>query len=766
MTLALNDNWKERAGREGYEERFLITITIGATTWTALSGACSQFSYAVAVHSVEPMAAEMDVVSRRLEVDGNTVVVADDWIRDVIVGNRIRGAKMRIRHGFADLAEADFVDYWTGAIEGTFPEPSDEAGHGVVRLECLSMLEILRQTNIMGRWIQKHPLDVIYDILSVHMALDASLIDGDGTGGSAFDPDAAAYADISHIVVSRSAFSNNTTDTTVKEPTPALTLVDELAMLLNGTLYVNEEGELSFSIFDSTAASQATWGEDEIDELKQVSLDDDLFNRVEFQFMPELDSTMTNLQLLGTGGSPQGFWRGSHVVNDTDSQTAHAYPGTSSRVVTHKASSPWIGDGTVFCTLGDTSLDRDIGVFDNSTSFILVGALVSTFAGTRESQSGSGSQPANAKISAARPLYLLTEYGEIIKATSLTVRDSSVAVYVTVKNESGSTTNHGPYHSRWDVSGVTRASFGTSAHYFFYVVDITTQQHISEQWLKRHGNGIAKVEVHTGLAEFDKEVGDLVSLEWPAYVGYGLDGLEAADGKWEIVLKEHVSGEGKIRWVLAWAAVASPTMGHASALDRFGASASAGLKFSAEDDDVVRKHKVSGMDVSHTTLLTGSMAAGTACSGNMRSENPAATTLTFKASSDNYVFWDIETSSPTITAVTVGAAAPGASPMEILVAMVVTNATDAISITTDDVPTTALDGSKLVALSVDSAQMATSAVIARTIATDAVIASKLASGAVTTPKIADAAIGPVHVVHNEKKAGMFVNAQFSIAKKG
>lgn len=767
MTLTLNANWLERAQRDGYEEVFLVSITKGATTWDFTDQRTTQFSYPVAVHSVTPLAARMDVKTRRLEVDGMTVVIDDDAIRDVIVANRLRGAKLRVRHGFVDLALADFIDYWTGAIEAAFPEPSDEAKQGVVRFECLSMLEVLRQMATMGRWIQKHPLDVVYDILSVKMALPAALIDGTDTGGSTYDPDAAAYSAISHIVVTRAPFADYYIDHTVRDPTPALDLIDELAMLLNGSLYVNEEGELSFAVFDSTAASVETWDEDTIDELKQLSLDDDLFNRVEFQFMAASDNTMQNLQTAGLGAPQQGRWRGSHVVNDTDSQTNHAYPGMTSRIVTHKTSSPWIGEGGVAARISELDLDRNTSVSSTATSFVLVGALAATFAGTRESQDGSGSQPANAKISAARPLYLLTEFGEIIKATSLTVHAASVSVNVTYSNDVGGTTTHGPYHKLWSVSGVTRAMFGTTAQSFTRVVDVTVQQYVADQLLQRFGNGIAKIEVATGLDQWDKEIGDFISLEWPAYLGYARDGMTAAAGKWEIVMKEHVPEDNKIRWVLAWAGVNTPTYSHSSRVDPWGANVHALAKDGVEDDEVVQKHKSSGLTVSHTSGLIGSLSSGFASAGVIRSENPAATEITFRADSDNYVFWDLEASTAGVVAVSRGTSAPSASPMEILLAVVATHATSVFGIdNVTNVPTKAMNGSKLVSESVAATQLAPSAVTESKLAASAVTASAIAPAAITTPAVADATLGSVHIVQNERKTGMRYNAQFSTAKKG
>lgn len=759
MTLTLNDRWKERAGRDGYEEVYLVSITKGATTWEAVSNLCSEFSRAVAVDSVTPFASEMDVRTRRLGIGGMTVVVDDDWIRDIVVSTRLFGSKIRIRHGFRDIVEADFVEYWTGVMKTPEPEPAEEPGLGVVRIEALNVLEILRQTKITGSWIQEHPLDAIYEILTDKVGIDSTLIDA-----AAFDPDAAAYTSISHLVVTRSDVSRFYTDGGVREPVPAMGLIDELAMLLNGTLYVNEEGELSFRIFDSTAAVVDTWSSANgiIRDWKQIpEEEDDLFNRVEFNFMPE-DQAAYFSYLNGNSAS-YGLWNGAYVANDTDSQAEYVYPGTSERIIPFKTESPWVGAGAAM--VGDT--DTDSGGIDSSvTSFVLFGGPVPTFCGTRESGSGSGSQPTNAKISSGRPLYLLTNTGEIIKATAMATRLTIGQSVNVVDDETGVITTIGPFHFRFDISGVTRGALSTTPAAAVRVVDITTQHYLAEQWLKRHSNGIPRLEVTTSLEEWDHELGEFVAVELPGYLGYGLNGLEAGDVKWELIKKEHDPEKAEITWLLASANVTSPTMtrrGRQRLRDRtlinsFGDG--------IELEDVIKKHVVSGFEVTPTSGLSVSVAAGVASAGTVRTELRQAITLLTKATSDNYIFFNLETATLHVCPVELDAAEPYDGPTAIVIAKVRTNATNVTGITTTTRPTKAMSGTRIVGRSLTGAEIAEAGILTINIADGAATGPKIGDKAITSSKVKEAALGPVHVVTAKKTQGMFSNPQFNAAKKG
>lgn len=756
MTLSISDNWKERAGRDSNALRFILEITKGVTTWAALDGLCDSFSYPVALNSHSPFSQKMDVLERRIAIGENTVVVDRDWIRDVIVANRLRGSKMRLKIGFKDLAESDFVNFWTGVIEGVFPEPTPETETGEVRLEGKSAFEVLRQAKVTGQWVQVHPLEAIYkgDGTGVleRAGLDSSLIDT-----AAFDPD--AYNTISHIVVTRASLGTVYTDGTVREPTSALDLADELAMLLNGMLYTKEDGTISFRVFDPSAAAVAAWDRSTFDEddVRQVSLDDDLINRVDFKFLPEGQAA----QFAGGGAST---FNGVYQANDTDSQAAHAYPGTSERVIGHKAESLWITHGAA--VVGAT--DSGSGISAAATSFVLFGAATVTFCGTRESYPPGG-QPANAKISAARPLYLMTDSGEIIKATSMTVRSTAIAGPMALTDETGAHVSVGPFYTRWDISGVTRGALGTVAAEADQVFDITTEVYLAEQWLKRHGNGIPKVEVTTELEEFDKELGDFVTIDWEGYLAYGLDGIEAADGNWEIVSKDYdpENASAGVKWLLAWAGVASPTLGHLAIPKIWERGVAANALDAVQNEYIAQKHVVNGLTVSHGSGLDVVVAAGTAAAGSLRATLPADVTITLPANSDCYIFFDLVTGTPHAVAVAHDATAPTGGGWSIRLSKVLTNASNAYSIDgVTDVPTHPINGLNIVPATVGTTQIESGAVQSVHLASGSVLADALGARAVTTPAIGHGVIGPVHqVTMAQPAAGVFQNAQFSIATK-
>lgn len=692
MTISLSANWTERAERDTYEEAFVVSITRGVTTWNFVDQKCTQFSYPVAVQSVTPFAAKVDVKTRKLSIDSVTVMIDDDAVRDLIVSTRLRGAKIRIRHGYTDIPLTDFTEYWTGSIEGAFPEPSEEAGQGSIRFSCLSVLEVLRQIKITGYWLPCHPLEAIYKgdgsgILEI-ADIDSSLIET-----AVFDPDASGYEDISHLVVTRATMANFMTDGSVRSPVPAFDLIDELSLVLNGDLYVTELGQLSFRIFDPDATPVAAWDENVIDELKQVSLDDDLLNRVEFQFMAEDQATQFVFH-----GSDEGYgsWNGVYAADDTASQSAHAYPGTSSRVITYRVSSPWVAPGWgAYVTESPSSYMQ---LSNSATTFFLRGPVAATFCGTREAGSGTSAQPANAQISADRPLYLLTNYGEIIKAESMvtTVDAAATGRYFEIQFEGGSGLV-GPFSFDFVITDVTRGALGTTPQVANYVVDITTQQYLADQWLKRFSNGIQKVEVTTGLNQFDKEIGDFVTIDWPAYLAYGLNGIDAGDGSWEVIEKQHLPDENKIRWLLAGATLVVPTVEHRGDSNVMSLSQRAQFMDAVRNNDVVTKYKVEGFAITDAGGFDIDIGPGKASAGVTSSELQGTITLTLEASKDNYVLWDIVSRTVDLISVNNGDPAPDASDVSILIGKVVTDGSGIASIDTEtNVPVSPINGQKLI----------------------------------------------------------------------
>lgn len=745
MTLALNTNWLERARASTKDLVLLAAITKGADTWKFLDKPSSVFHYDIGLDSVAPIVVGVDVLTRKSAVDEQQVRLRDPAVRSLVSGTRLRGGKMSLKMGFADLDESDYVDLWGGVIEGTHV---DEDRQGV-RLECLTIMEILRLHRITGAWRGQHPLDVIYDILTnadtqKGLALDSSMIDA-----ASFDPDASANAAFGHFV--GGWYNGHGYIRAVTEPTPAFELIDALMAHLPGMLRISESGVISFKAFDASASPAATWTTDHISKLRQTKLDEDIVNQVTWAIGGAFRHA------TGAGENTRGVDPEAGLVrNDVTSQADHAYPGMSKRVFSHARASSFIVAGAEI---------SGTGLAAGTTSDFLIldrGGSIGSLSGTREATPGP--QPANATISADRPLYLLTNNGEIIKATSLTqsLGTSTEVIYTEVQGPAGGLGIEIPVDERrlygWLVGGVTRGFDGPSSAAATHVFDITIPMILSEMLLKRHSHGVPIIEVITSLAEWGNQFGDFVRITWPDYLGFGRDGLLSTDGTWEIIAKEFdpADPEAGVRWQLAWTAEASPsTSSRAQSGLRDASSIGMSGALSAEED-VAQKFILSGLGITHSSLLDVTVAAGIVTNGLMR-KRYAEATLTLPASKDCYITAEIQVAALHVYPVSNGAAEPSYGNTEVKVGKVVTDATTVGSIdTTTGVPRKAISGVKLLDASVPTAAYAVGSVDA----------AALGAAAVTAPAIASAAVATQHVVTSEPFVNMFRNADFSITRKG
>jgi hypothetical protein len=536
MTLSLNASWLAAARRKNAEVVYTVTLTDGSSSWTAQSGPHASMTYPAHLLEVSELAAEIDPITRQLEIGETEIVLTDAFARPIVSGTRIRGQKATVKIGFYDLAEGSFENYFVGPIEGVKPDGA------TVTLTCLSALEVLRQHKIVGAWYRLHPLDIMHDILATKVGLHADLIDADS-----FDPD--NYTGISHFVAAR--FTGRPTanqvyvDTAVREPTTAFDLLDELARLMHGTVYVTHAGKVSFRIFDASASAAATWTSDDFSEPEILATDDNVINRVEVQ--------------LTDGYREEGSWADLYVHQDTTAQGDLAYPGTSERVVTHKIETQWL-PSFFRCKPAGAPSDNSSFITAAATSFIISGNLVLACSGTQTTdRSATGAAATDEDISASRLLYLLTDAGEIISATGLadnaSVGNTNSYLY---DPETGGATETGNYKNHLDVTGATRGVGGTVAAPFGYAVDVTIPYHLADKILKRANYGLKRIKLKTPrLTEYDKEVGDLVQIVWPQFLAYGFDGVTSSQ-KWEITRKEMT--ETGLVWELAWAGENSYTV--------------------------------------------------------------------------------------------------------------------------------------------------------------------------------------------------------------
>jgi len=258
MALTLNANWKATVNKSNAEIRFYVDI--GAGIADAFDGdRPAQFRKDHGTVRVDPISIAHDPLTRRMQISQLTVTCFDKWIRPFAVANRLKGKKIEIQIGERSLSLSDFEPYFLGIIEEIRPVP----GGNLVELECLDVLSFLRRKKIIGYWFQMHPLEVIEDILG-KADVPSGLVNS-----TSLDPANAANVSIGHLVVGRSQMTTGDDDATVRTPTSGFQLIDELLQICNGTLLPDENGVLSFTLFDPTAVAVATWDDTVFDDFEQ-----------------------------------------------------------------------------------------------------------------------------------------------------------------------------------------------------------------------------------------------------------------------------------------------------------------------------------------------------------------------------------------------------------------------------------------------------------------------------------------------------------------
>lgn len=727
MARTLNSSWLETFRRAHVQPRFLLTLEDGTNTWELLDGPCDNFTADIGLSSVDPIAGSLDPLTRELEIGGLTLSVDDDWLRDVYSSNRLRGVKATVKIGSKELAKSNFENYFIGPVESVLPSGAGESA----KIEVLSAFKVLEDSKIVGYWIREHPLDVMLDIIDNKVGLDSSLRDA-----SSFDP--SNYTDISHFVVSRCGVPGGANALgPLNSPTSAFDLLIELAELLNGTLFADDAaGKLTFKLVDPTASADADWGEDTISYLRQTATDANLVNRVSVAVGPH-ENRRKQLFL--------------YRDDDTDSQSDHAYPGTSKRILEHKidVTLKWLP--LAMANLLDSN---GTGPLNNSdTSGVLKGTALTAYSGMREAESGP--QPSDAQISSSRPMYVQrlaynredASAEEIIKIESLT----PVPAHQTDIDISDPETNADVTESNltyWaGFSSATRGALGTSSsgntgpnNAGSQCVDITLPVWLAQRILERFGEGTWEIEVTTGLEEFGTELGDLVTITWPEFLAYNQNGLSGSQ-KWEVIGKETDPDEGEIRWVLASINTVSNTRSQTGIPTLDGTRVE--LTASIEATDVWQGHSASGLTVTNPggSGLDIEVSPGNASAGHFRGRSSTTRSKTLSASKDTYIYKDVFTGAVSLVEVSNGGTEPIHQSNEVQIAKVVTDGSDVTSIDTTGKPTNVLQD-----LYVDTDQQA--------------------NDSINQDKVIEATLGSYHLDKREQTTNMVANGNFSVATKG
>jgi hypothetical protein len=389
------------------------------------------------------------------------------------------------------------------------------------------------------------------------------------------------------------------------------------------------------------------------------------------------------------GQREKGSYARNYTQNDTDSQSNYALPGSSERIFSRVVKSNWNEELA--------ALTEEIS--DSATTMVMRGGFHG-FTGFHTSYPAA-SQPAWAKVGASKPSYYLIE-DEIIKCTAITPNDSYRGLYHTQDLDDGTYSQEGPHHVLATFSGLTRGALGTTAASHVgidpetrgignpipAVYDITILVEMANTLIDRFGDGLSIVTVKTTFAEYDKQLGDLVTLEWDKYLEFGKDGLTGSQ-KWEIIGKEIVLFGDKphIKWTLASAGTASATKTHAI-IDNATLGEKASFRNHMQNKDIAVNHVVTGLVPSQTTGLTARVTPGLGAGLGVSSEVTANIDHALDASSDVYITMDLLSRAIIYSHVANGATPPGWDDQETLIGKLIT---DGSGITTEDT-TQVIDG--------------------------------------------------------------------------
>lgn len=654
--------------------RLLVHIYPDAsTTYSFQDGPNSQTDYPDSVLSVSSIKRSIDPLKREIKVGQCIVTMTlDERVNYMLQNEYLFGKNVEVLFGDQQIAEGAFAGFFAGTISEVTPKENGKR----LEIKLKDSFNTLSDVQITGYWVNKHPLEIIEDIMD-KAGLDSEQYDSD-----TLDP--ANNTGLSHLVLSAGLYQwNHGTGIGVgSQPISALGAISKLAEIVDGMMWVDENGAAQFSAFDGAASSAADWTEDDIDEIVQIDTIGTIVNRI---------------GVYSHWDQARGLYNHKFEQNDTDSQTNFGYPGGSSGRVREQAFEVnWLGGSSrLFEAIAS---DSDPGVGE---TFTVNGALAHSFAGSRYS-TWPTTQPSDAVVSSSRPAYIKID-DEIIECDACTVdEDSTANVRVFDHTVGGYVIVPAPVKLTYQVSergarGTTAAAHPSDVTGSGAVAwDMTIPIYMADSRLARWSNGAPKVRVTTGLKEYAVQISDLVTLTTSRYKSYGHDGLDNTT-KWEVVSKQVDIGDNpKITWELVYASESgapTPTVAE-STFPMIPARAANPIEQAIASGDVGEKHIVSGFTVTQDSGLDGIVSAGVASGLVGRVEFETDTDITFTASKDSYVAVGLTHGEIVVVETSLGAGTPTLAPDQVMVAKVVTDGSGITSIT-DLRVTEALDGNRV-----------------------------------------------------------------------
>ncbi len=662
--------------------------------------------YTPGIAEISPFAAELEPMDRKSRV-GNLTITAnnDGWFYGLAIANQLRGARVTVLWG--DISAED-TDDLAQMFMGTIESVATDAVNKVVGLSCADYLATLRDRNIVGRFLNIHPLEVISQIL---LEIDGGL----GFSGAAIDDeslDPENHPDIQHWVVSRGTVSLLYKDTSLTTPTSAKVLIDELATLMDGQLVCLEDGVLKFQRYLAGQDVVDDWTDSDFIDIQLDHADQNLRNQIAMGFntADELTSLIQADQAVGPeGGSDFKFGTPPALIyreTNLDAAADLASPDQDVRIVDQRYDTKWVeGDALIFGPETDPLVFEITADLAAGEWVTLRSGMLHAFCGTRspgftyalgtfepdipldddhlayirfddEIISFDRCEVIGTFVDIAAPS---PEYSDPLAmiGSDLTILPGCARFRIKERGVLGTTAAH-----HQGVKGVPNApsngpqlmfpaSGGILAH------DVTIPVAFVQAKIQRFSRGAPQITVRTHLDKYALQIGDIITLTTDQIGYYNHDGLTTAD-KWEITSKQVdlFGDEPCIAWKLVWAYVGD---GDPIVDDKRITLGDRMIQRRTQDaDHHVLKPTVVDHAIETAAGLDIEIGRGIVASSFGRILRPTVT-IPLAPSSDNHVAINEITNQYTVTPVAVGDPAPTPAPGNVRIGVVTTDATDVIN---------------------------------------------------------------------------------------
>ena len=506
------------------------------------------------IHGVTPITPSLDPITRKVQSSDMTVTLIDDGsIRAFLAygtSNIYFGAAITLEWASADNL-AVRAPLWKGLVSDIVPVG------GFIEIRCQDAIAIATNLIHLGTWWGNHPLELAETLIRAVAQVPATMFNS-----TTFDP--AVDTDVGHFCVGNllgwvgaNSLANAQDNTTTRD---VRKLLNDLSFLLYAAIFVAEDGRITYKRFGASTSVDRTWTDKDIIEIHQSSAWDGMINQVSFR----------------VGRTGRDFEESAGVeelyqINDTASQIRYRPLGGTEYIKSRTFSVPLLCGRIRITNAHSPTTTVGIDIQSGNMGGMTGARMSNLFRGTvpigawAGLNGGAWAQPAEATISAARPLYLKMSK-EILKAEGLTFALGSIASFkALLYNEQGNASTKEEYLPTFaTLTGVTRGPGAVAYHqdhwYNTGAWDVTPAHNIGRRILDRAANGMPILRVTTSIAEMAVQLGDLVAIESREPLWFEFDGFDASNIlTWEVIGKEidPLAFPPLARWTLAFAGVAS-----------------------------------------------------------------------------------------------------------------------------------------------------------------------------------------------------------------